>query len=373
MKAKVLVCAVLAAMASSGLMACEAPEVKTFEVVRDTAAVQEETAPRDGEEEVLQAKTQAQNKVKADRRILQQVTEAVLEQFEGRGEAVLMDARTGALLAQVGGEEPHGVGSTFKPISTLAALASPELGLKPDAQMNCKGYTKFGGRHFHCWKRDGHGEVGLDDALAQSCNSVSFELASHAHYDDIVTFARRFGLGEAPGPGLAPGGKLLSQKDIPKFVEGYKLLLSVGQHPFEQNLLQMARAYGVLARGHLVQVHRPGDDWDKPTPVELDPEALAMVRKGLVDAVAGPKGTAHWAASKRVSVAGKTGTVWTGQNYRKPSADNDQIYDDAWFAGYAPADEPEVVVVVRVKGGVSGGKTAAPVARELLEAWHEVR
>ncbi|MFV0443300.1 MAG: penicillin-binding transpeptidase domain-containing protein, partial [Planctomycetaceae bacterium] len=248
-------------------------------------------------------------------------------------------------------------------------------------------------RHFGV----GHGAITLEEALAQSCNVYFFDVAKRLGPDPIVTWARRFGCGVETGidvPGDRPGhlpqpGRQADAAE--RWYPGTTRQLAVGQASLTMTPLQVVRMMAAIANdGWLVTPHVLRDvsspQFDAaptsstgtiqlaglslrsaaaaPTPVRisgLTAGTLAHVRRGLVQAVEHPRGTGREAQLKGVRIAGKTGTAEIGAG--QP--------DHAWFAGYAPADAPRIAFVVVIEQGGSGGRTAAPLAREFVRSWSE--
>jgi len=135
-------------------------------------------------------------------------------------------------------------------------------------------------------------------------------------------------------------------------------------------VVQLARAFSMLANGgrpvtpYLVSPqHAPGSD-----PV-VDPDHLALVNAALVGVVHGPHGTAR--RLDAIPMAGKTGTAQVARLQEGVDSDDlaPQLRHHAWFAAWAPLDQPELVLAVIVEHGGSGGSTAGPVAGKIVEAF----
>ncbi|MCS7051320.1 MAG: penicillin-binding transpeptidase domain-containing protein, partial [Thermomicrobium sp.] len=147
--------------------------------------------------------------------------------------------------------------------------------------------------------------------------------------------------------------------------------LSIGQGFFLATPLQLADAYAALVNGgtlwrpYLVErvTAIDGSDRQRTVPkargtLPVAPEHLAAIRAALRDVVARPNGTAYSAFQGfPLPVAGKTGTAESGQEA-----------PHAWFVAIAPADEPQLVLVVMVEHGGEGSRVAAPIARHILDA-----
>lgn len=315
----------------------------------------------------------------------------------------------------IAGQYPPG--SVFKVASGAAML---EAGLvSPSTRVGCPSSYVAADVTFRNWNPVGEGPMDLATALKRSCDTyfydLSFRLWQREQRQDapdevLQAVARRFGFGAALGidlpgeqagvvpsrewrrefwlryrdgyceraEGAAPGSlarELLS--DLCRFGGlwrgGDAVNLSIGQGDMLSTPLQVAAAYqaiandGVLMRPTVGRELRAADGTlvrtIEPEPLGdlgLDAAALAALHDGLERVVMEPGGTAVGAFAgfplAQVPVAGKTGT-----------AERDPRVPYAWFAAYAPADAPEVVVVVSVEEGGGGSQTAAPIARRILE------
>jgi penicillin-binding protein 2 len=268
-------------------------------------------------------------------------------------------------------------GSTFKPITVLAAL---EEGLvKPGETFNCTGVVRVGNSQLRC--NPPHGEQNVIDGLKNSCNTVMAELAFRTGPDKLAEHARLLGLGARTGLNLEPTELegLIGDPAWKRKARGeiwYPMetaLIAIGQSFVNVTPLQLAQVYATIASGGEVytpQLVRKITTAEGETVIEFSPQAvrkiklktesLDIVREGLEQVVA--DGTARYAFQgfplDRIPVAGKTGT-----------AENKGKNDFAFFASYAPADRPELVVVVVIEEGGFGSQAAAPVARKIYEAY----
>lgn len=283
--------------------------------------------------------------------------------------------------------ESYYPGSTFKPISALAALGDEIL--DPSERVECIGYYQIGTDRKRC--TSAHGEVDMRQALVQSCNVYFYHLAELVGLERLNRYARRFGLGAPAGVGINSEARgFLATRDwyvrrFGRFRRGETLNVAIGQGSTRATLLQLALAYGALANGGdlyrpiLVEsVRRPdGSVVEEATPtvrgrLEIDPEALALVNSGLRGVVNEASGTAYEARIEGgVTVSGKTGTAEIDAGTPHGDVDPRRAWyfrrSHAWFAGFAPAEAPEVAIVVLVEHGGSGGRAAAPIAVRVLE------
>jgi penicillin-binding protein 2 len=254
-------------------------------------------------------------------------------------------------------------GSVFKIISAAALLAA---GVDPRLPVDCQGYLhQPDALRCAVFRRYGigHGPVTLADALARSSNVYFFHHAEQSRAAPLVEWARRFELGRATGidlPSEATGSLFsgsTSQID-PR-------LMAIGQGPLTATPVQVARIMAAIAGGgNLVTPHIAVLRDPQQHQVEaLSAGMLDAIRKGLAQAVSDPEGTAHATVqSDQVAIAGKTGTAQAGGNQA----------DHAWFAGYAPADHPNVAFVVVLEHAGNADLAAGPAARRLVERMSEL-
>ena len=255
-------------------------------------------------------------------------------------------------------------GSAFKPIVALAALDAGRVDVSET--ITCRGHYGRDPKRFRCWiagEQGGrHGPLRLDEALAQSCNVYFFELGERLGPGPLLRIARRFGLGRPTGvdlpyerPGQLP---VLGTADRDPPVE--LLNLAIGQGRLLVTPLQAACWTAALVNGgYLV---RPSVVKERPplrVALGLQPEHLEAVRRGMVQAVADPRGTAHRALNGlRIGVGAKTGTAQAGRG-RLPHA---------WCTAFFPVARPQWVVVACLEHGGKGGEAAASIVRPLIQA-----
>jgi penicillin-binding protein 2 len=271
-------------------------------------------------------------------------------------------------------------GSVFKMVLVAAGLQ--EGTLTPADRVHCEGEFPFGGRVFRDWKKEGHGSVDLLGAVAHSCDVFFYNAGLKVGAPAMARYAAAFGFGGATGLelggeriGLIPHPRPTRKGRSPVWYPGETLNMSIGQGQLLVTPMQVARFTSAVANGgvlwkpRLVQrIERPdrGVVWsDSGTVnghVELNPAVWAFLRHSMW-AVVNAGGTGAAARIPGLDVAGKTGTAQMVANSR-----SDKGQDHAWFASFAPARDPEVVVVVLVERGGHGGSVAAPIAREIFNA-----
>ncbi len=279
-------------------------------------------------------------------------------------------------------------GSTYKPISAMAALGD---GIMDETQrVDCIGYYQLGNRRFRC--EHVHGEINLRNALVQSCNTYFYRLAELVGMDRLARYASELGLGEKTGIGINTETrgfiptKAWHEQRGEVFRVGYTLNAAIGQGNTRVTLIQLAMAYAALANGGTVYVPQLVDAVQAPSGEVLEqftprvrrtlsyrPEHLALIHDALKGVVNEDKGTAY--DLKRLSsvlVSGKTGTAQVERHQRRKDDPKRAWYVNrahAWFAGWAPSDDPELAIVVLVEHGGGGGKNAAPIAIEAMQQY----
>jgi penicillin-binding protein 2 len=268
-------------------------------------------------------------------------------------------------------------GSTFKPVTALAAL---EDGIVTEnTPAFCSGSTFFK-RFFKCWKQGGHGSVSLHRALVESCDVYFYEIGKRINIDTIAKYASALGLGmptgvelESEASGIVPSTKWKLKMRKEKWYQGETLSVAIGQGYLAVTPIQMARMIATVVNGgKLYKLHlvNNGTNDVKPESVaELNPEYVEMVKKALVGVVYESGGTGGAARSNIVSIGGKTGTAQVIGGAIKERDLPDHYKDHAWFVAFAPQNNPEIAVSVFVEHGGHGGSTAAPIAKKVIETY----
>jgi penicillin-binding protein 2 len=284
-------------------------------------------------------------------------------------------------------------GSTIKPLMALAGL---EYGVvNRNSGVFCPGFYRLPGssHRFHDWKRGGHGSVGMDRAIAQSCDVYFYNLALNLGIDRMHEFLDRFSMGRPTGVDL-PGekGALLPSDEWKRKVHkqpwfpGDSLSAGIGQGYFLATPLQLAHAVAVISQqgGNfkprmLHATEHPGTrvktvEAPRPLPpvTVKNPRFWDTVIAGMIHVVEG--GTAHKiGVGAKYRIAGKTGTaqVFTlgeGEKYNAKHLAK-HLLDHALFIAFAPVEDPRIAVAVIAEHGGGGSATAAPLARKVMDAW----
>jgi len=282
--------------------------------------------------------------------------------------------------------------STYKMVTAYAALS--EKIIKPESTIFCPGHFRLGKRNYRCWKKKGHGNMKLHDALVQSCDVYFYTLGHRLGIDNLAQYANRLGLGELTGielqgekPGLVPSRQWKKRCKNEPWFPGETISASIGQGYNLVTPLQSARMIstiasgGILIRPYLVKKIEDSDGKliQEFFPVVsrnigIDPEVLKHLKEGLRGVVHEAHGTGHRARLKNIIVSGKTGTAQVVGMKASDEIDPEEeipysFRDHAWFVAFAPYEKPEVAVSVIIEHGGHGGTTAAPIARKILETY----
>ena len=272
-------------------------------------------------------------------------------------------------------------GSIFKLMVAIAGLESGAL--TPETRFNCPGQFYLGNVKFDDWKKGGHGTLDLRGAIVNSCNVYFYQAGLRVGIDEIVRVSRAFGLGEPPGLGLGDEAKgnlpnpQPRRRGQPNWTAGNTVIASIGQGMVVTSPMQILAMISAIANGGTI--YRPfvvkkivslsGEVLEEYEPeamrqVNVKPETLAFVRQAMLGVV--NEGTGQRAKVPGLPIGGKSGTAQVvKKGEEKRQAD---LKDHAWFASFAPVDNPQLAVIVLVENGGFGGQVAAPVAKAVYEA-----
>ena len=327
-----------------------------------------------------------------------ELQEFIAEQFPAgwRGAVVAADPRTGGVLALysapsfdpnlfVGGMEPeewdairlaeneplfnrateglYPPASPWKLAVAASALKREEATMDTRMELPCTGGMLYGNRYFRCWLETGHGNVTLREAIEHSCDVYFYQLGLRIGLDNLLHDAIEMGLTEKSGidlpdertPHFPRSREYYDRRYGPRgWTNAVTLNLSIGQGENSQSVSSMVRFYSMLANpdgtAPELRLVRRG-----PTPrrsLGLDRDDLLDLRESLVQVV--ETGTAAAASVADLRIAGKTGT-----------AQNPPWPDHGWFVGFAPAEEP-VIVVAAIIEHIEHGSTVAPLVNSII-------
>ena len=269
-------------------------------------------------------------------------------------------------------------GSTFKPIMALAGLETGAV--DEHSAFVCNGGASFFG-HFHaCHLKKGHGTMEMHRAIGQSCDVYFYNLGNRMGIDKIAQYAEMAGLGKKTGidlpyeqEGIVPSTKWKIRNYRQKWYAGETISVAIGQGALTVTPLQLANAVGGIAMGgvwfkpHLV---KQPSRLDPPRKEHLDPVNVQRVVAGMFGVV-NEGGTGYLAHLPGIELCGKTGTAQIASNdYVKAHKLEKDFSDNAWFVGFAPRENPEIVVVALLEGG-KHGPAAAPIVRDVIKAYFD--
>jgi len=274
-------------------------------------------------------------------------------------------------------------GSVFK---IVLATAMYETKAVPESfTAFCPGYGIFYGREFKCWvswsHKPAHGVVDVHRAVNQSCDVFFYNLGIRLGIDRISYYSTKFGLGRKTGidlpseePGLMPSEDWVQRVFHRKWYPGETVSVAIGQGAVTTTPLQLARLIGGIASGGVfMQPHMLKDA--QGIAAERFPLSDSTVEKITDDmyGVINNGGTGAALKLQGIEFSGKSGTAQViGYSTRDRVGKQKRFVDNAWFVGYAPRRDPEIVVSVLVQeSGKHGGEAAGPVVKDIIKAYYD--
>lgn len=263
-------------------------------------------------------------------------------------------------------------GSTWKLATTVLGLENNLVKLTDHMPVSCTGGMQYGSRYFRCWDKRGHGNVDLAGAIQKSCDVYFYQLGLKLGISRMLAGGVKLGFREKsgidlpnePAPIFPYSTDYYNRRYGPRgWTNAVLLNLAIGQGENAQSITDMARFYSALATdgsaARPMIVHRTPE---RTKIFNLPVDQLKGVQNALASVVA--SGTGGQAAVQGVLVAGKTGTAQT-RVFR-----NGQELNHAWFVGYAPANDPKIVVAVMLEfvpfhGSVTAGMASKIIAKYL--------
>jgi penicillin-binding protein 2 len=272
-------------------------------------------------------------------------------------------------------------GSVFKIVTATAMLEDknpPE-----NYTAFCPGYGTFYGRQFKCWVygKSSHGTVDLKKAIMESCDIFFYNVGMRLGIDRLSYFGSHLGIGHRTGidlpseeTGLMPSAEWVERVFHRKWYAGETISVSTGQGAVTTTPLQLARMIGGIASGGIFkQPHLLKDAQN------VGVERFAMSEHTIdkitdaMYAVVNEGGTGGTLKLAGIELSGKSGTAQViGYATRERLGKQKKFEDNAWFVGYAPRRDPEIVVAVLVQeSGQHGGTASGPVARDIIKAYYD--
>ena len=260
-------------------------------------------------------------------------------------------------------------GSIWKLATAITAMEAGLVDIHDRMPTPCRGGYQYGNRYFRCWDPKGHGAVDLAGAIAHSCDTYFYQLGLKVGLQRLIAGGIRLGARQRSGIDLPAENRPLYPTDPAReyynrrfgpqgWSNAVTLNLSIGQGEHAQTVANMARFYTALATdGTAARPEIVASAAERAPLFRLTPEQMQGLQAALASVVG--SGTAAGSRLEGITVAGKTGTA---QN----AADRNR--DHAWFVGYAPAEDPKIVVAVMLEFGLHGSR-AARIATRIVERY----
>ena len=281
-------------------------------------------------------------------------------------------------------------GSTIKPEVAIAGLDSGVI--SASTRVFDPGYFQLPNvdHKYRNWNHSGDGWVDLNAAIMRSNDTYFYDLASKLGIDRLHDYLSMFGVGQKvsldmfeESSGLMPSREWKRSTRRQAWYPGETVILGIGQGYMQVTPLQLAQATALIAnkgvwnRPHLARTidgAPPVDEHPMPNIVLHDPKEWEQVNHAMQLVMHDARGIARASATgAQYRIAGKSGTaqvvaIKQGERYnRLKTAERNR--DNALFVGFAPAEDPQIVISVMIENGEAGGRVAGPVVRKVMDAW----
>lgn len=282
-------------------------------------------------------------------------------------------------------------GSTFKPVIAIAALKHKVI--NKNEKIFCNGIYSLGNRDFHCWKKNGHGNLNLESAISESCDVYFYELALRLGIEKISNMAKSLGFGSyyneyfGKSYGVVPNKKWKKEVYNEKWQKGETLNVGIGQGFLLVTPLELAVMTANISNiGNIISPNiiksidgtEVNNNLTINSKFDFDNDYLSIVKRGMFKVVNSPKGTA-WKSrvnDRNFEISGKTGTsqvrIISKEEREQGIIKNEELpwekRDHALFVGFAPYDKPKFVTAIILEHAGGGSRFAAPMGKDLLIA-----
>jgi penicillin-binding protein 2 len=281
-------------------------------------------------------------------------------------------------------------GSTIKPAVAVAGLDSGVV--TGASRVFDPGFYQLPNyeHKYRNWNRTGDGWVNMEMAIMRSNDTYFYDLAHKLGVDRLGKYLGQFGIGQKvsldmfeESAGLMPSREWKRARYRQAWYPGETLILGIGQGYMQTTPLQLAQVTALLAnQGKWYRPHLAKEiggvapiDPNPPADIRLhDPRSWQQASNGMQQVMHGARGTARKVGDTALyRIAGKSGTaqvvaIKQGEKYDRAKV-QERHRDHALFIGFAPADKPQIAVAVMVENGESGSGVAAPVVKQVLDAW----
>lgn len=266
----------------------------------------------------------------------------------------------------------------------IALIALQNGVITPTEKIFCNGQHIQNNHAFHCWKRNGHGYLNMEQAIAQSCDVYFYEIAKRLGADKISDCLKQFSFGTQTGielngenPGFIPTKLWKFMKYGKHWLPYETLLLGIGQGATLATPLQLAVMMSrILTNNYefkptiFKQMALQNKIISKTT--ICSPEHISIIKNALLSVCSNPSGTAYYTCNTQYGIFGKTATsqvrrLKEGESGKSQLQRKRKERDHAFFVGAAPSINPRYAVCVFVEHGCSGSSSAAPIARKIFD------
>ncbi|QBQ63883.1 penicillin-binding protein 2 [Actinobacillus indolicus] len=280
--------------------------------------------------------------------------------------------------------------STIKPFMAVAGLSEGKI--TPSTTIFDPGFWILPGstQRFRDWKKSGHGRTDVHKAIVESSDTFFYQLAYDMGIDKMSDWMKKFGFGVKTGidlaeesVGIMPSREWKQKRYKKPWLQGDTISVGIGQGYWISTPLQLAKATAVLINdGKVNTPHLMKEVMSTKVTPYKDPllyeditgvssRYWQLAKLGMYNVINASNGTGKKAfAGTAYRAAGKTGTAQVfslnGQNYNAKGLKKD-LHDHGWFIGYAPYENPKVIISIILENAGGGGSTAAPVARKIMD------
>ena len=281
-------------------------------------------------------------------------------------------------------------GSTIKPIVALNSLHNDIIDAEDEIYAGPFFQLPNSSRRFRDWKVEGHGIVDLKKAIVQSCDVYFYILANSLGIEKLSSFFKYFSFGNKTGidmpyeaKGILPSNEWKLKHIGNKWTNGDTVITGIGQGYFLATPLQLAHAASIIAnkgtiispkinKNVVLKKSKELLEREKFLKENISEENWNIISEAMFDVVNKSNGTAFWSIrNKKNNISGKTGTVQVytlSQDTDERSSEDlpKHLKDHSLYIGYAPKDNPEIVIATVIENVGSGSKYAAPISNKII-------
>ncbi|MGB8467611.1 MAG: penicillin-binding transpeptidase domain-containing protein [Candidatus Babeliales bacterium] len=264
--------------------------------------------------------------------------------------------------------------SPFKLI-TLAAAMELDL-ISPETTIYCPGYTRFCNRAYHCAKKAGHGVVTIEQAVAQSCNILFFDIAKRISIDQLAEYAYRFGLGQKSSvifnehEGIVPSKAWKWKVKHEPWWSGETLSVVIGQGYLGVTPIQMARMISAIFSGNLVKPRILEQEEIVTEPLRIRPQTRKLLKKCMKEVVTHGTGIMLRSLLPDMKLYAKTGTAQVSDLSKRDLGT--EFLEHGWSVCYLKAPNQRPLVLVAVLEHVGSSQVAIAFTKRFLQQYREL-